>query len=242
MTDILYYDDEVPTVNEYCRCGSLTKTVSSFSQRFHYDDDSYSIEVVKTLKCLTCEKISVVLYRASGIFFTDETASKDYPPSHKYTRSELFAPKRRYNTAIPWSIDDVMNQAEAVLANSPRASFILCRAVLEEICADFKIPKERPNRKGEMRFIILADRLDILMEQEKISPSIMGIFDGVRLLGNEGTHGEHSNLQQRIQNSDAEKLIELVQYLLERIYVSRERARIADENLRDLRERVIPEK
>jgi len=147
MPEKLYYDGEVEESKEFCRCGSLTKCISVHNHTRHSEvSDVYSIEIVKILECLTCERLTVVLYSGRGDNIEDEVASENKP--RKYIRRELLAPKRRYDKAIPQSIDDVMNQAEAVLANSPRASFILCRAVLEEICANFNIPKEKRVPRG----------------------------------------------------------------------------------------------
>jgi hypothetical protein len=76
-----------------------------------------------------------------------------------YDRKVLCAPKKQIHAAIPQSIEDVL--AEAVMSSPPRATFILCRAVLEEICNDFVIPTEQQSSKGNSRYIKLHDRLSM---------------------------------------------------------------------------------
>lgn len=240
MSGIYYYDDEVSNVVEYCRCGSVTKTVCSFQQRNNNDlNDFYSIEVIKTLQCLTCNGVSVVLYHGIGNAEEDEIADKNYPPGRRYARMVLFAPKRRYDDSIPWAIADLMNQAEAILASSPRGCFILCRAALEEICSDFDIPRRKQTRNGKTQFVSLAERIKNLVEQKVLDPSLNQIIDGIRELGNESAHGEHYSLRRRLQLSDADALLELVQYVVDRLYVGPERERVAKEKLHLLNEKVL---
>ena len=75
----------------------------------------------------------------------------------RYTRKVLYSPKERFHLSIPHAISEVVNQAQSVIYSSPRGSFILCRAVLEEICDEFKIPRESLNKKGKKKFDILFE-------------------------------------------------------------------------------------
>jgi len=82
----------------------------------------------------------------------------------------------------------------------------------------------------------------MLIEQEEISQTVKHLIDGIRRLGNEGAHGEHIDLQQRIRNSEAKELLKLVQYVVGRLYVSSEKSPTNAERLKALTGRVIAEK
>ena len=138
-------------------------------------------------------------------------------------------------------LEEVLNQAESVVSNSPRASFILCRAVLEEICNDFEIPTEQQNNKGKNYFIKLHDRLSQLFEQEKLPEELQIIIKDIKDFGNEGAHSTHLKFSQQVEIEDAGNLIMLVKYVLERLYVDRYRQKEAKNILKTLKSKVLPQ-
>ena len=237
------YDIEVESSREFCNCGSVMKCERAFSHRWYDNEENsyYTIQVFKFLNCLTCRSVTVLLYIAGGIEEEDEQWAEmnlNEPQIRYYGRSVLYAPARQLHGSIPLSISEVVKQAEAVLANSPRASFILCRAVLEEICNDFKIPTESTNSKGKSYFIKLHDRLSKLFQQEQMSEELQTIINGIKDLGNEGAHSGHLPFAKQVKTQDAENLLTLVNYVLERLYVDRYRQQEAAETLKELKSKI----
>ncbi|MCC3419619.1 MAG: DUF4145 domain-containing protein [Microcoleus sp. PH2017_07_MST_O_A] len=215
------------------------KCEKAFSHHLYDNEENsyYTIQVFKILTCLTCDSVTVLLYSAGGIEEEDEQNPNE-PQFRCYGRSVLYAPARQLHDSIPLSISEVVKQAEAVLARSPRASFILCRAVLEEICNDFKIPTESTNNKGKSYFIKLHDRLSQLFKQEKMPEELQTIINGIKDLGNEGAHSDHLAFAKQVKAQDAENLLTLVNYVLERLYFDRYRQQEAAETLKELKSKI----
>lgn len=241
MPEIWLEDYEVKSTKEVCSCGNLMEC-KGFSKQIIGEGDGvfYTIQVFKILTCPACNLTTVLLYNAEGNEF-EYAQSRDSGESttHKYSRQILYGPKRQFHSAIPLPISDVVNQAQAVLANSPRASFILCRAVLEEVCNDFQIPSESTNDKGKRYFIALHNRLLELFKQENMPGDLQQIIQGIKDLGNEGAHAEHATFAEQVKFQEAENLLLLVNYVLERVYVDKIRQQEATETLTKLKERIL---
>lgn len=240
MTEVWLYDINVESEKEFCTCGSVMHQQKAFSHEIHREESYYTLEVFKILKCPGCDSVSVILY--SGLGWEDDDMEKsriDEPSSHKYTRFVLHGPKRKFHNSIPWAVSEVAHQAQAVLASSPRASFILCRAVLEEICSDFDVPKEEVDKKGKPRFLQLWERLSKLFEKENRLIYLKPLMDGIKELGNKGVHGDHIILRKQITNDESHLMVNLVNYLLERIYVDKAREQQASDDLEHLRKQVL---
>jgi hypothetical protein len=145
-------------------------------------------------------------------------------------------------------------QAESISYLSPRASLILCRAVLEEICNNHEIPTLRKTKKGDNTVIFLKDRLRILFQDETleeylkpeippnlplIEPEIIEMIKGLQLLGNEFTHGSQAIFTDTVSQDDANAVIELVNYVLQRLYVDDARKSEAKDRLLRLKKKFV---
>lgn len=244
MSEIWLDDSELKARKEFCNCGNLMKLESLSRHEFHegdVPDYTYTIQVFKILTCPVCNSATVLLYRAVGDRGEDsEEIESGVPPCHRYTQQILYAPKKQLHPVIPIPISEVINQAQAVLASSPRASFILCRAVLEEVCNDFEIPSEDISKNGKPYFINLHKRLSELFKREELPEDLQEIIQGIKDLGNEGAHSNHATFERQVQFQEAENLLTLVKYALERLYVDKIRQREATETLNKLKGRVLP--
>jgi hypothetical protein len=236
----MYY--EVEAEKEFCNCGSVLKCEKIFSHHDYDEDDDpfYGIQFFKILICPACNSATVILYSALGNSYEDEENEKIGQPSfHEHSRRVLYAPKKKLHSAIPKSIAEVASQAEVVLASSPRASFILCRAVLEEICNNFEIHTEKINSKGGTTFIGLKGRLSQLFKEQEMSEDLQAIINGVKDLGDKGAHRDHLTFTEQVEVKEAENLLELVYYILERVFVDQERKRDASETLEKLKGKIL---
>jgi Domain of unknown function (DUF4145) len=230
-------------VVEVCNCGNLMNRKTTFRHtRGNNEDSFYTIEIFEIFTCPACDEATLICYSTVGD--TDEDGARNpddetWELFRSYRRTVLYAPKKWLHHAIPQSIAEVTYQAQSVLSKSPRASFILCRAVLEEICNDFDIPAEGLNSKGKSRFVNLNERLTQLFKQERMSEDLIAIIQGIRELGNEGAHSDHLTFVKQAKSEDADNLLMLVNYVTERLYVDKYQQQEAEEVLSKLKGKIL---
>lgn len=231
MSEIWLDDFEVKSRKEPCSCGNLMKCEVAFHREFGEGqgiDYTYIIQVFKILTCPRCNLSTVLLYSTEGDAWNDSQEQSSEPPQRKYSRQILYAPKKQLHSAIPLPSSDVVNQAQAVLASSPRACFILCRAVLEEVCNDLQISPGN-----------LCSRLYKLFNQEKMPEDLQQIILGIKELGNKGAHAEYATFKEKVKFQEGENLLLLVNYVLESMYVDDIRQQEATETLTTLKRQIL---
>lgn len=183
----------------------------------------------RILRCPLCDEITILRYiRVDGDIRDPDDMY------YEWTREILYSPPKKRDAAIPDTIIDVLSQAERVVPTSPRASFILCRSVLEEICRHHKIADKKPDGK----FKPLDKKLDELVEKERLPALLQDVMHKIRLLTNESTHGSHSALNKNISADEVETLISVVDWILNRLYVDKAREKEATESLESLKTKV----
>lgn len=236
---------------EFCICSNLMNFKQEFKKtRYDFEDVWYTTEIFKILECPACENITIILYSKAGSFDEDDylSSEKDYRNlsslelSPLYNKKLLHTPKKQLDTAIPDSINEVIQQAKSVLDNSPRASFILCRAAMEEICNNYNIPFKYLNNQGKTCFINLKNRLIKLFGQEQIPQNLITLIEGIRELGNEGAHSDHLIFSDRVTNEDAKSLVDIVSYVMEMLYANKINQQKAEKNLALLTNKILPSK
>lgn len=244
LTKHQIYQDEEKSIEEFCECGSLMNCQSIFHRHTELNDlDSYySLETYKILLCPTCKSVSIIFY--SALLDTDHDEQfheQDEPIKRVYTRKVLWGPVKPQHKAIPWTIADVVEQAESVLTISPRASIILCRAVLEQVCNDFDIPRERLNKDGKLVPVTLHHRLERLVDKESLPNNLKKMLDSIKDIGNLGAHGTQFDFKytMKVSSEDASNLIGLIHYVIERLYVHKAREEEALQTLRQLEKRFL---
>lgn len=234
--------DYINLHKEFCACGSLMRLERELKKSRHYDDNmDYENEIYKILECPACENITVILYYRLGNFnedcFLEDRDPYGLEPRSLHDRKLLYQPKKKINSEIPDTISEIIQQAESSLDNSPKASFILCRAVLEEICDYHNIPSKNNKNKG---FLSLENRLKLLVEQEKISEDLVEVIKGIRRLGNIGTHTGYTEFSCLVKHEDAEILINLVNYVVKTLYTESEQ-QVAKKKLVLLKAKILKE-
>ena len=95
------------------------------------------------------------------------------------------------------------------------------------------------NNKGKSHFVNLNERLTQLFEKEKMAEDLIAIIQGIRELGNEGTHSDHLTFVKQVKVEDADSLLTLVNYVTERLYVDKYRQREAEEVLSKLKGKIL---
>lgn len=117
---------------------------------------------------------------------------------------------KQYPEYIPEAIRQDYEEACSIVALSPKASATLSRRCLQGMIRDFwGITKSR-----------LVDEIDEL--QNKIPAQQWKVIDGIRRIGNIGAHMEKDiNLIVDIEPDEAQKLIKLIEHLLEQWYINR---------------------
>lgn len=229
------YDFNPEVHEEVCRCGNIMNCETSISTT-ESDGDYYTDKTFKILICSRCNFPTVLLYKVVGNEDEDEEEKlQGYPIEREWECLILYGPSRQVHQAVPTNISEVFNQAEAILASSPRASFILCRAVLEEICNDFGIPAKGTNNKGKP----LQQRLTQLFQQEMISADLKDVIEGIKELGNEGAHSTHETFNKLVTSQEADDLLALVDFVIYMLYVHKARQQEATEKLNKLKARFL---
>jgi predicted RNA-binding Zn-ribbon protein involved in translation (DUF1610 family) len=127
--------------------------------------------------------------------------------------SSQISPKslaKQFPNYIPLAIRNDYEEACAIVTLSPKASATLSRRCLQGMIRDFWNIKESN----------LANAIEKL--EGKIPAPQWKVIDGVRRIGNIGAHMEKDiNLIVDIEPDEAQKLIKLIEHLLEQWYINR---------------------
>lgn len=174
---------------------------------FHYADDSsiygsptYTNSCIALTfhKCPNCEKFSIIAKGKGAL--VDDVDMQIRPKSLA----------KQYPDYVPSAIRQDYEEAYAIVKLSPKASATLSRRCLQGMIRDFwGIQKSR-----------LIDEIAEL--QHKIPAMQWKVLDGVRRIGNIGAHMEKDiNLIIDIDPNEAEKLLKLIEQLMEQWYINR---------------------
>lgn len=182
----------------------INSTYSCYQSSFHYSDTLNWDETpensvnISFYKCPTCNKISIVLCGASN----------NLRPLHIPIHPNSLA--KQFPNYIPQSIREDYKEAYSILNLSPKASATLSRRCLQGMIRDFWNIKQSN----------LAKAINEL--QDKISLSQWKAIDSLRSIGNIGAHMEKDvNTIVDIEPNEAEKLLKLIELLMEKWYVTR---------------------
>lgn len=152
---------------------------------------------IDMLYCPQCNNVS---FKAEGRENLDGLKVQIYP----------FSTYKNYPDYIPSFIKNDYQEAYSILHLSPKASATLSRRCLQGMIRDFwGISKSR-----------LIDEINEL--QNKVTPSQWKAIDSLRSIGNIGAHMEKDvNTIIDISVNDAEKLLKLIELLIDKWYISR---------------------
>lgn len=161
-----------------------------------HDDDS-CIEL-SFFKCPNCGEFTI---SAKGLGRCVKNISSQLRPASL---------AKQFPNYIPEAIRQDYEEACAIVNLSPKASATLSRRCLQGMIRDFWGIKETNLSKaiGEL--------------EDKIPATQWRVIDGVRRIGNIGAHMEKDiNLIVDIDSDEAQKLIKLIEHLLEQWYINR---------------------
>lgn len=147
--------------------------------------------------CPTCNNVSL---QATGIYDLEGFNIPLYPTSLA----------KQFPDYIPNAIKEDYEEAYSILSLSPKASATLSRRCLQGMIRDFW--QIKPGR--------LFDEINAI--QSKVSPAQWKAIDSLHSLGNIGAHMEKDvNEIVEIDDGEAEKLIKLIELLMEKWYIAR---------------------
>lgn len=117
---------------------------------------------------------------------------------------------KQFPEYIPKAIREDYEEAYSILNLSPKASATLSRRCLQSMIRDFwQVKKSR-----------LIDEINEL--QSKVSPAQWKAINSLRSIGNIGAHmAKDVNTIVEIEPDEAEKLLKLIELLLEKWYITR---------------------
>lgn len=117
---------------------------------------------------------------------------------------------KQFPNYIPKQIRQDYEEAYKILKLSPKASATLSRRCLQGMIHDFWNIKEK-----NLLFEITALK-------DKVTPAEWQVIDALRKLGNIGAHMEKDiNTIIEIDENEAEKLLKLIEFLIEKWYINR---------------------
>ena len=149
--------------------------------------------------CPTCDNVSI---KAVGIYDLEGINIPLYPTSLA----------KQYPEYVPKAIREDYEEAYSILSLSPKASATLSRRCLQGMIRDFW--------KVNIKSGKLYDEINEI--KDKIPPAQWKAIDSLRSLGNIGAHMEKDvNEIIEIDDGEAEKLIKLIELLMEKWYVAR---------------------
>lgn len=183
---------------------TLCKRNVSFESQDGYEyprgvsENTYSNIELSFYKCPNCNQYTVF--------------AKGVGPSVKDINTILKPQSlaKQFPNYIPEAIRQDYEEACAIINLSPKASATLSRRCLQGMIRDFWNIKETNLSKaiGEL--------------EDKIPATQWRVIDGVRRIGNIGAHMEKDiNLIVDIDPDEAQKLIKLIEHLLEQWYINR---------------------
>lgn len=147
--------------------------------------------------CPTCDNVSL---KAEGLCNLEGINIPLYPISLA----------KQFPEYIPKAIRNDYEEAYSILTLSPKASATLSRRCLQGMIRDF--------------WGVRSDTLfkEISAIQNKVSPTQWKAIDALRSIGNIGAHMKKDvNEIVEIESDEAEKLIKLIEVLMEKWYINR---------------------
>lgn len=190
-------------VNTGCpHCGAVTSFVTNSWQ------GAQGSTCIHSVPCPSCGQRVVFVM-----------AFPNPPDKEEGSRPESIAihpdpkPKRQPIPAVEHVPDEIRNHyLEAVAAMNcgiPRSALATARIALEGICFE-KIPIDKDSTKEKLESLLSK------IPKETIAGPLLKVPDGVRLLGNLGSH---FNKKPQIAVGAAEATLEFLEYFLEYLYV-----------------------
>lgn len=182
----------------------IDSTYRYYESSFEYENikffDTTPENSIRTnfYKCPNCQKISLTLDGISG------NLKNIFVPVYPNSLA------RQFPEYIPLSIRNDYQEAYSILNLSPKASATLSRRCLQGMIRDFwGITKSR-----------LIDEINAL--QSKVPSSQWKAIDSLRSIGNIGAHMEKDiNTIIDVDLDESQKLLKLIELLLEKWYISR---------------------
>ncbi|MGB4589004.1 MAG: DUF4145 domain-containing protein [Clostridiaceae bacterium] len=172
------------------------KTAKSFHEKLESYKDVICVEFAL---CPACQKTSIKIW---GMGEEVVGISHNFHPSSN---------ARKFPDYVPGAILQDYEEACSIANLSPKASATLSRRCLQGMIRDYWSISGKKNLYEEIEAI-----------QDKIDPQVAKVLNGVRQLGNIGAHMEKAiDLIIDIDPNEAEKLIQLIEYLIEQWYIKR---------------------
>lgn len=184
---------------------TIARRLISFESNHGYSNDfassprtSSSCVKLTFIRCPNCEKYTIF---SQGIGSAVLDANVNILP---------FSQAKQFPSYIPTAIRNDYQEASDIAGLSPKASATLARRCLQGMIRDFwGISKPR-----------LVDEINAL--KELIPAQQWQVIDGVRRIGNIGAHMEKDiNTIVDIEPDEADKLIKLIELLMEQWYINR---------------------
>jgi len=146
---------------------------------------------------IACNSYILAMVRSFG---RDALYEKHYP---------LGTPNDNVSEHIPESIaEDFREALRCRFVNALCATVVMCRRALQVSC-------NREKAEGKS----LKQQIDNLAAKQLITEPLKQMAHRIRLLGNEGAHGDYSDIDASITAQDADDAITFMHHYLQHVYI-----------------------
>lgn len=189
----------------FCGCATSISHTSHTEYKINFESSAWSSTTLPYMKlniyrCANeaCKKETLVATGCNG--YMDNSKVLIYPE----------AIYKHFPEYIPLQIRQDYEEACLIKSKSPKAAATLARRCLQGMIRDF----------WEIRKGRLIDEINAL--QGQVPPAQWAAIDAVRKIGNIGAHMEKDvNVIVDVEPDEAEKLLKLIELLIEKWYISR---------------------
>jgi hypothetical protein len=208
-----------PYTCPYCgRDSTIDENDYDVSNNTLYKDnaDGLGILVTELIVCPNpkCKKVSFSL----DLYKKKKDERGNYVKSAKIKRWQLLPPSKAkvFPDYVPTQIKNDYEEACSIVELSPKASATLARRCIQGMIRDFWKIRKPDEYKGQWRLIE-----EIKAIKDMVDVDVWDAISVIRSVGNIGAHMEADvNLIIDIEQSEAEKLIGLIEMLVEEWYVN----------------------
>ena len=176
-----------------CRTKAAFPSVTSY----HVEETRYNIRMIGVCKCQACGKyiLGIIKQLQMNWFYLEH-----YP---------VDTPGDDVAGEIPEEIAGEFKEAlRCRWIKSFKATVLMCRRALQVSC-------DREEAEGKDLFT----QIDYLAQQQKITKPLRDMAHRIRLSGKKGAHGNYSDLNDVVEEKDADEAILFMRHYLDHVYV-----------------------
>ena len=198
----------------YCQTKTTIEKSNLFENNIIYKENNENKEMLfSIITCPNdeCNRATIVMKEYELLFYS---GNKGYVRKKEPARVKIVEPEfnyKHYPEYIPEQIRHDYEEASKIVSLSPKASATLSRRCLQGMIRDFHGVNEDSLYK------------EIEAIKGQLGVNVYNALHSLRSIGNIGAHPEQDiNLIVDIDEGEAEKILKLIEFLVDKWYIARE--------------------